>query len=511
MDRVTAHAREASVGLERARAAIWSALREDDDDASDSLSEDIGEESASPERSRGSPSVSGRGGFAVGAVTPVGASIDARARALEARGRALAARTSAGAGEGEAPAREALERAIAERDLEIFRRDEELRATRAALATVRAPAADGGQLRDASASAEALEARRELEAANSRAAEAEAMCRSMREMLNEAEERHARERTRLEMHLRESRGTAVAYANDMKARLEKKGTEESVSRRELEATLKRADVAEAFAKNLEAMLAEKCEEVFEVSQERDELRRKLKATSEVIESLEREWQEVAKRSETTHKALKQENEELHAIVEQLKADEKNGFAEAEMENEALRERLRSYEEKAVGSSRSVDRNLARESIASLRAKVRELKSDIERKDAEIIDLRAIIERKSLMEAVSAEKDSVITALQAQINELHETSKTPKLIASTTPNDVEINSLDELQTVVEALRRENETLRGELDAVDADAIFEDCLALTRRVTAQNSLLASYEERLVRYTEQLGIPFTPEKRP
>ena len=361
--------------------------------------------------------------------------------------------------------------------------------------------------RDAS-SAEG-EARRELEAANRRAGEAEATCRSMRDMLNEAEERHARERTRLEMHLRESRGAAVAYANEMKARLEQKGTDESVSRRELEATMKRADVAEAFAKNLEAMLAEKCEEVFELSQERDELIRRLKATSEVIESLEREWQEVARRSEATQNALTQENEELHAMIDELKADEKQGFAEAETENMALRERLRSYELKNAVSSRSVDRNLARESIASLRAKVRELKSDVERKDAEIIDLRAIIERRSLMEAVNAEKDSVITALQAQINELHATSKTPKALPI--PNDFDIDTLDELQTVVEALRRENETLRAELDAVDADAVFDECLALTRRVTAQNSLLSSYEERLVRYTEQLGIPFTPEKRP
>lgn len=506
MASATARAWEASVGLERARAAIWSALREDDDDDDDARSEDIGDardESVSIERESDSPMGSGRVVAPTDAVTPVGASIDARARALEARGRALVART--GASGGEAPAREALERAIAERDLEIFRRDEELRVMRATLATVRGPVVDAE--RDAS-SAEG-EARRELEVANRRAAEAEATCRSMRDMLNEAEERHARERTRLEMHLRESRGAAVAYANEMKARLEQKGTNESVSRRELEATIKRADVAEAFAKNLEAMLAEKCEEVFEVSQERDELIRKLKATSEVIESLEREWQEVARQSEATQNALTQENEELHAMIDELKADEKQGFAEVETENMALRERLRSYELKNAVSSRSVDRNLARESIASLRAKVRELKSDVERKDAEIIDLRAIIERRSLTEAVNAEKDSVITALQAQINELHATSKTPKALP--TPNDFDIDTLDELQTVVEALRHENESLRGELDAVDADAVFDECLALTRRVTAQNSLLSSYEERLVRYTEQLGIPFTPEKRP
>ena len=61
-----------------------------------------------------------------------------------------------------------------------------------------------------------------------------------------------------------------------------------------------------------------------------------------------------------------------------------------------------------------------------------------------------------------------------------------------------------------MRRENAKLRRELDAVDPE-LFEESITLKRRVTAQDMLLASYEERLVRYTAALGIPFDPEPRP
>jgi chromosome segregation ATPase len=195
----------------------------------------------------------------------------------------------------------------------------------------------------------------------------------------------------------------------------------------------------------------------------------------------------------------------------LKSAEKDGFAEAAGEIEELKARLRTFESESGVSNRSVDRNLARESITSLRSKVRELKGDIEAKDAEIEDLRNALSQKSIIEAVNAEKDAVITALQAQINASN--SGAPRRdseLAVSTQNDGDIDVLDELQTVAKTLRRENAALRRELEDVDPD-VLEECITLSRRVTAQNSLLASYEERLVRYTDQLGIPFTPEARP
>ena len=50
-----------------------------------------------------------------------------------------------------------------------------------------------------------------------------------------------------------------------------------------------------------------------------------------------------------------------------------------------------------------------------------------------------------------------------------------------------------------------------EAGDADGVLDECIALSRRVTAQRSILMSYEERLSRYTDALGIPFTPEPLP
>ena len=51
---------------------------------------------------------------------------------------------------------------------------------------------------------------------------------------------------------------------------------------------------------------------------------------------------------------------------------------------------------------------------------------------------------------------------------------------------------------------------ELESIDPNVVNERD-DLRRRVTSQNFLLSSYEDRLVRYTDALGIPFTPEDRP
>ena len=120
----------------------------------------------------------------------------------------------------------------------------------------------------------------------------------------------------------------------------------------------------------------------------------------------------------------------------------------------------------------------------------------------------MVAQKSTLEAVNSEKDSVIMALQAQINAANATT------AATTrlqPFDADLDALDELQTVADALRRENADLRREIEACDAAGVLDECIALSRQVTAQRSILMSYEERLSRYTDALGIPFTPEPLP
>ncbi|CEF99049.1 unnamed product [Ostreococcus tauri] len=511
-ERAMTHARsstrEASVGLERAREAIWKMLNDGDSDSGSAF-----DDSFLDDDDDGSVAVTARASVPL---TPVGASIDARAKELEARGLALARRlelTSPSGTPDRAPTREgglgteALERAIAERDLEIYRRDEELRALRESV----------GALRSADEEREADASRAQMEDAERRAREAQAGARAMREALRDVETKHARERARLLDELRDVRAAASAYAMELKSLTSERARTNANSsfvdastQRELEATRKRADVAEAFATNLERMLQEKSEELFETTQERDDLRRRLKATSDTIDSLEREWLEVSRQNASAQSALKEENEELHRVIDDLKSAEKRGFAEAEAENEALRARLHAQN----SGSRSIDRNLARESIASLRSNVRELKEDIDRKDAELGELRGVIERKSIVEAINAEKDAVITALQAQINARAATENTQtvgKRIISDASSDAELDAFKELQTVAEALRRENDALRTEIEDIDADGVFAECLTLSRRVRAQDSLLTSYEERLIRYTEQLGIPFSPERRP
>jgi len=520
-------ARAATESLKRAQEAIWEILASADSSDDDDASSDAPDESIARERSTfdiASPAGAAReGAREAGTGTPVGARLDAAALALERR---RAEALDAAASDERAAAMElrearealertqttgrgleALERAVAERDLEIFKRDDELRALREEVGRLRTREDDAGEMMVSASIADA----------NTRAANAEEGARAMREALKDAETKNARERAALMDQLRESRALAAKHAREAHAREEANASssgridEVVFMRKELDAMAKKVSIAEAVAEKLERIVAQKSEEVFNATQERDALRKKLKTTSETIDSLEREWLEFNRQGLSAQKALSAENEELHKIVDDLKSAEKDGFAEAAGEIEELKARLRTFESESGVSNRSVDRNLARESITSLRSKVRELKGDIEAKDAQIEDLRNALSQKSIIEAVNAEKDAVITALQAQINASNSAApRSDSEFAVSTQNDGDIDVLDELQTVAKTLRRENAALRRELEDVDPD-VLEECIALSRRVTAQNSLLASYEERLVRYTDQLGIPFTPEARP
>ena len=521
-------ARAATESLKRAQEAIWEILASADSSDDDDASSDAPDESIARERSTfdiASPAGAAReGAREAGTGTPVGARLDAAALALERR---RAEALDAAASDERAAAMElrearealeraqttgrgleALERAVAERDLEIFKRDDELRALREEVGRLRTREDDAGETMMVSAS---------IADANTRAANAEEGARAMREALKDAETKNARERAALMDQLRESRALAAKHAREAHAREEANASssgridEVVFMRKELDAMAKKVSIAEAVAEKLERIVAQKSEEVFNATQERDALRKKLKTTSETIDSLEREWLEFNRQGLSAQKALSAENEELHKIVDDLKSAEKDGFAEAAGEIEELKARLRTFESESGVSNRSVDRNLARESITSLRSKVRELKGDIEAKDAQIEDLRNALSQKSIIEAVNAEKDAVITALQAQINASNSAApRSDSEFAVSTQNAGDIDVLDELQTVAKTLRRENAALRRELEDVDPD-VLEECIALSRRVTAQHSLLASYEERLVRYTDQLGIPFTPEARP
>jgi len=520
-------ARAATESLKRAQEAIWEILASADSSDDDDASSDALDESIARERSTfdiASPAGAAReGAREAGTGTPVGSRLDAAALALERR---RAEALDAAASDERAAAMElrearealeraqttgrgleALERAVAERDLEIFKRDDELRALREEVGRLRTREDDAGETMVSASIADA----------NTRAANAEEGARAMREALKDAETKNARERAALMDQLRESRALAAKHAREAHAREEANASssgridEVVFMRKELDAMAKKVSIAEAVAEKLERIVAQKSEEVFNATQERDALRKKLKTTSETIDSLEREWLEFNRQGLSAQKALSAENEELHKIVDDLKSAEKDGFAEAAGEIEELKARLRTFESESGVSNRSVDRNLARESITSLRSKVRELKGDIEAKDAQIEDLRNALSQKSIIEAVNAEKDAVITALQAQINASNSAApRSDSEFAVSTQNDGDIDVLDELQTVAKTLRRENAALRRELEDVDPD-VLEECIALSRRVTAQNSLLASYEERLVRYTDQLGIPFTPEARP
>ena len=532
----TGGARAASDGLRRARDAILEILAEDDDDDGDDSTSSSGEdvdgsmrfaslalEDEEATEARTAPVVAST-------ATPRGSAIDAGVAKLEARGRAMldaaaseerrAAVDMREAREGLERAMEeargasrdaaALERAVAERDLEIFKRDEELTRLREENARLREEASAVSSSR-ASAEASVSGA---VEEANRRASEAEAGARAMREALKAAETKHAGERARLMDELRQSRASLASRARelDSRARTEAHGSgrldEVGAARKEADALAKKVDVAEAVAAKLEAVVAQKAEEIFEVTQERDALRKKLKTTSETIDSLEREWLEMSRAGSSEQEALMEENEELHKIIDQLKSNEKEGFAAAEDEITALKARLHHLEHDQGPTNRSVDRNLARESITSLRAKLRELKDEIAEKNARIEDLTRTVAQKSTLEAVNSEKDSVIMALQAQINAANATT------AATTrlqPLDADLDALDELQTVADALRRENADLRREIEASDAAGVLDECIALSRRVTAQRSILMSYEERLSRYTDALGIPFTPEPLP
>jgi len=534
----TGDARAASDGLRRARQAILDILADDDDDDDvdddDAFGADVDldgsmrvdalaleDEETTETRTR--PSVAST-------ATPTGSAIDAGVAKLEARGRAMldaAASEERRAALDMREAREALERAmeeargasrdaaaleraVAERDLEIFKRDEELTRLREENARLRAEASAASSSR---ACAE-VSGSGAMEEANRRASEAEAGARAMREALKVAETKHAGERARLMDELRQSRASAASCARELesRARTEVQASERldevGAARKEADALAKKVDIAEAVAAKLEAIVAQKSEEVFEVTQERDALRKKLKATSETIDSLEHEWLEMSRRGSSEQAAIMEENEELHKIIDELKSNEKIGFAAAEDEIAALKARLHHLEHDHGATNRSVDRNLARESIASLRAKLRELKDEIAEKNARIEALTRTVAQNSTLEAVNSEKDSVIMALQAQINAV--TAAT----AATTPlqpMDAELDALDELQTVADALRRENADLRREIEARDADGVLDECIALSRRVTAQRSILMSYEERLLRYTDALGIPFTPEPLP
>ena len=493
--------------------------------------------------------------------SPIGAAIDAASDALtrrraEATSRAAKAERDAAREMREAKealdrvvldakstdARvEAYERAIAARDLELFKMEAlvaSLKKSSEANAS-RAVDVEGGAARDEDTGA-TRSMRAELERAQARASAAEDGARAMRDALKTFETTSAREKVALRDELREARAAVQRYADELdraraRERAQSHGSSSTAAdlmaaRRELATMSKKLDVSAAVNAKLESLATERAEEIFNITQERDALKKKLRTTSETIDALERDWIEFSQRGEDAQSALRTENEELHALVDALKESEKSGFAQSENEILALREELDALRESApvavasAQANRSVDRRLARESIASLRATIRDLRAELDTRDVMIENLKRTSAQHATLEAVHAEKDSIIRALQEQINAASSSSAVARAFdgapttAAPSPthdaiaihNTCDVNALDELQSVASTLRRENAKLRRELDAVDPE-LFEESVALKRRVTAQDMLLASYEERLVRYTAALGIPFDPEPRP
>ena len=494
--------------------------------------------------------------------SPIGAAIDAASDALtrrraEATSRAAKAERDAAREMREAKealdrvvldakstdARvEAYERAIAARDLELFKMEAlvaSLRKSSEANAA-RAVGVEGDAARDEDSGATRA-MRAELERAQARASAAEDGARAMRDALKTFETTSAREKVALRDELREARATVQRYAEELdraraRERAQSHGSSSTAAdlmaaRRELATMTKKLDVSAAVNAKLESLATERAEELFNITQERDALKKKLRTTSETIDALERDWIEFSQRGEDAQSALRAENEELHALVDALKESEKSGFAQSENEILALREELDALRESApvaVASAQangSVDRRLARESIASLRGTIRDLRTELDSRDVMIESLKRTSAQHATIEAVHAEKDSIIRALQEQINAASSSSSavarafdgapttatpSPTHNAIAIHNTGDVNALDELQSVASTLRRENAKLRRELDAVDPE-LFEESITLKRRVTAQDMLLASYEERLVRYTAALGIPFDPEPRP
>ena len=432
----------------------------------------------------------------------------------------------------EALDREALERAIATRDLEIFKRDEELDRVKRALERAEGSSERVVEEAGVTVGDEMLEQvkmeldalKMDVESADRRASQAEEGAQAMLEAMKATELKASQEKVKLLDEIRDLRSALSAKGrevedareasrgNSVRAELE---SEVEALKGEVTEMTKRAAVAESFAAKLESMVSQKAEELFEATQERDALRRKLKSTSETIESLEREWVDFSRQAENSKNALELENAELHGIIDEMKETDKEGFVHAEMEIANLRECLSKYEDSAKRVDRSEDRKLARESIATLRAKVRELTATIEGKDSELTAMRKSLAHKQTLESVHDEKDEVIKALQQQINGNGATSRNnPSFDAFATspvsPQTVDIDALGELEALVSALRRENTELRLELESIDPNVVNERD-DLRRRVTSQNFLLSSYEDRLVRYTDALGIPFTPEDRP
>jgi colicin import membrane protein len=493
--------------------------------------------------------------------SPIGAAIDAASDALtrrraEATSRAAKAERDAAREMREAKealdrvvldakstdARvEAYERAIAARDLELFKMEAlvaSLKKSSEANAS-RAVDVEGGAARDEDTGA-TRSMRAELERAQARASAAEDGARAMRDALKTFETTSAREKVALRDELREARAAVQRYADELdraraRERAQSHGSSSTAAdlmaaRRELATMTKKLDVSAAVNAKLESLATERAEEIFNITQERDALKKKLRTTSETIDALERDWIEFSQRGEDAQSALRTENEELHALVDALKESEKSGFAQSENEILALREELDALRESApvavasAQANRSVDRRLARESIASLRATIRDLRAELDTRDVMIENLKRTSAQHATLEAVHAEKDSIIRALQEQINAASSSSAVARAFdgapttAAPSPthdaiaihNTCDVNALDELQSVASTLRRENAKLRRELDAVDPE-LFEESITLKRRVTAQDMLLASYEERLVRYTAALGIPFDPEPRP
>lgn len=493
--------------------------------------------------------------------SPIGAAIDAASDALtrrraEATSRAAKAERDAAREMREAKealdrvvldakstdARvEAYERAIAARDLELFKMEAlvaSLKKSSEANAS-RAVDVEGGAARDEDTGA-TRSMRAELERAQARASAAEDGARAMRDALKTFETTSAREKVALRDELREARAAVQRYADELdraraRERAQSHGSSSTAAdlmaaRRELATMSKKLDVSAAVNAKLESLATERAEEIFNITQERDALKKKLRTTSETIDALERDWIEFSQRGEDAQSALRTENEELHALVDALKESEKSGFAQSENEILALREELDALRESApvavasAQANRSVDRRLARESIASLRATIRDLRAELDTRDVMIENLKRTSAQHATLEAVHAEKDSIIRALQEQINAASSSSAVARAFdgapttAAPSPthdaiaihNTCDVNALDELQSVASTLRRENAKLRRELDAVDPE-LFEESITLKRRVTAQDMLLASYEERLVRYTAALGIPFDPEPRP
>jgi len=495
--------------------------------------------------------------------SPIGAAIDAASDALtrrraEATSRAAKAERDAAREMREAKdaldrvvldakstdARvEAYERAIAARDLELFKMEAlvaSLKKSSEEENAARAVDVEGGAARDEDNGA-TRSMHAELERAQARASAAEDGARAMRDALKTFETTSAREKVALRDELREARAAVQRYAEELdraraRERAQSHGSSSTAAdlmtaRRELATMTKKLDVSAAVNAKLESLATERAEELFNITQERDALKKKLRTTSETIDALERDWIEFSQRGEDAQSALRAENEELHALVDALKESEKSGFAHSENEILALREELDALRESApvavasAQANRSVDRRLARESIASLRATIRDLRAELDSRDVTIENLKRTLAQHATLEAVHAEKDSIIRALQEQINAASSSSSavarafdgapttaapSPTHDAIAIHNTCDVNALDELQSVASTLRRENAKLRRELDAVDPE-LFEESITLKRRVTAQDMLLASYEERLVRYTAALGIPFDPEPRP